>query len=407
MATKYFMAGGVDSFWASATNWSTVSSAGPNDTTKATSADDAIFDAGSPACTINSAGEGARTLTSTNYASTINIDATRVLTLQNFTSTLGGTLAGDGQITLQSGATLNGTATSASTVLLVGAGAFTLNTGANCIWGRITATAGVLTLTGNCYTKHATLATLWASGGTGTWRLYVNGDLTSSTLSGAALTPTIVMAGTGTFGTAGMSVGCNVEIDCGAGTCTFGADVRFGSSAKLFKYISGTVDSDAGVVGVFANYSFDTGGMTFHNMTVSGSPPTLTLSSALNVTNFTCNAASLSFSGAYALNFGTLIVTGGGKAIAILNGVTLTCSALYSTSHNTIPNTISCAAGGTGYINYTGTEDGYRIMWTNITRITFIGRKIYNWWGTNTTVTNGSVVATTSPRLVMPQLVGV
>ena len=392
------MAGGVDSNWASATNWSTVSSAGPNDTTKATASDDAIFDAGSPACTVNAA-EGARTLTSTNYASTMTIDATRVLTLQNFTSTLGGTIAGTGTIKTQTGTVLNGTATSASTVTLdVTTGAVTLKTGANCIWGNISQSTGVITLTGNIYTKDATISTLW-----GTYRLYVQRNLSGSSLSGTSGTPVIVMNGTGTFGASGgMNIGINVEIDT-AGTCTFGADVRFGSSNKIFKYITGTVDSSAGVVGCFAAFTFNTSGMTFHNMTVTSA--SLVVQSELKVTTFTANA-SVVMSGAYPLTFGTCIIPAG-KGLTMVTGTAMTVGALYMTGNDAINSSLTTASG-TVNVTYTGAEDGYRIMWGILTRVVFIGRKLYNWWGTNTTVTNCTANTTyQDTRLVMPQLVGV
>jgi len=400
VANKWAITGGGT--WNGAT-WATSSNQSVSDTTKPTATDNAYMDEFSGNVTLT-ANEGARTVVMSGYANTLDIPKTMVLTLQNFGSILGGTITGGGAITLQSGATLSGTATSFGTVTLNVTGCV-LSTGVDCEWAKIVQASGVITFAGSVATVHSEVLTLWASG---TQRLYVSGNQKGGSVTGPSGTPIIVMCGTGTFGTTTLTLGCDVEIDT-FGTITFGASVRFGTSIKTFTYIRGNVDTSACVVGVFGAYSFDTSGMTFANVVFSGTAST-TLSSAFNATIIDNNRATLSFAGAspFAINCDTFTSVAN-STTRLKNGSTLTAAHLYFSGNDAIQSTFtSTTSGQKAFVNFTGGEDDYRIMGTNMGDIEFTSpRKMYNWFGTNTRVTNCDVADADNTRLVMPQLVEV
>ena len=189
MATKYFMAGGSNSNYSDDTNWSTTASAGPNNTTKGTSSDDVILDAGSPACTVDSA-SACKTLVCTGYTNTL---------------TLGANLTASGNVTLVSGMTFT-----PSTYALIFNATANFTSGTKQPFDVTASGATVTQLDALTITGTLTVTATSSSWNTGNFAFtFVNLDMSGTN------TRSFVM-GTGN------TVTCSGNFNCGSGTgCTF------------------------------------------------------------------------------------------------------------------------------------------------------------------------------------------
>lgn len=400
MANKYARAGGGN--WSTNATWSTTDGGGA-DTVAPTTSDVALLTGTSGAVTVDTTTCVCQTLNMSNYASTLTFTSGQKLTVSGTANnTLAGTLAGTGTLTNTGASIWNGSPTSSSGVLLTSSADIQIGTGSACLWGTFTQTGGVLKLqSGNLYVSgNVSLNQAIYNN----FSLYVGGSLTSAsgTISQSG-TPTIVMNGTGSI--ASINIGCGITINT-AGTITFGSNVRFGTNVNTFTYTAGTVDTTAGPVAVFGSYGFNSSGMRFNSINISGSP-TITLGSDLKATTLTMSSGStMTISGAYGIDATTMIIPAT-CVLTMVNNTTLTSTNLYITGHGATMATLTTGAGNTIYVAFQGTDNTYILAYASLNRIIFTGRKMYNWWGTNTTVTNCDVVATNTPRLVMPQLVGV
>ena len=251
MASRYFVAGGVDNNWGTTGNWAT-SSGGAGGAGVPTSADDVFFDASSPNCTVDAAARAAKTLTCTGYTNTLTLT-------QN--------LAVSGSVTLAAGMGLGG----AGLLRVIATATVTFN-------GR---TVPRLELSGNSTITLGDTGTVTTKLmlGFGFNTLTVNsnglslgGDLEhdgTSTISG---TSTLTITGTGSWTTltsaSGGAVRLNVTINTG-GTVTFLNSINF--SATL-THTTGTVVTTGSTFNCgLAATTFNTGtGITFNNLTLTG-----------------------------------------------------------------------------------------------------------------------------------------
>jgi hypothetical protein len=312
MATKYFMNGGVDSNWASATNWSTTSSAGPNNTTKATASDQATFDAGSPACTV-SATEAAGSLIMTGYNNTITHNA-QLTVSGNITWSATTTLAGTSTLVVGVGATTTAFTTSNKTY----PGPLT--------WGG----TGTKTLTGTLgisglMTK---ASTAMVDGGTQTC---AGGMQINGTMRG---TSAVIWTGGSWAHSANPQFQSNLTV---AGNVTISGAVYWSSSGNTFTYQSGTVTTTSSTFGMGqGTFITDLGGgskITFANVaikyTVAGTTlgSDLTLTGTLGIDQQTVTNAVASVNGAYKIYCsGNVNTTGLGGYDGILGTCTIEVS---------------------------------------------------------------------------------
>jgi len=229
--------GTTDSNWGTSTNW--LEGAVP------TAADDVVFDATSPACTVNASNRACLTINFTNYINTI-------------TMTFGINVSGN--ITLGSGMGVGGAGFLAFNNV---SATYTSNgfTWPNEFRFISSGTSKTYTLASNCSFSGAVnnvgsgfLVTTFITGGftiscsgtlsvTGTQQLFggsgtgVTFKMTNGTLGGAS-----------GFGLGGASA--NIIIDSGANTVTISGVIQFTGSASTFTYTSGVVNALGGTLGI-------------------------------------------------------------------------------------------------------------------------------------------------------------
>jgi hypothetical protein len=231
------------------------------------------------------------------------------------------------------------------------------------------------------------------------------------TISG---TTTIVFNGTGTWSGTG-TLRNNTTINT-AGTLTISGEARY--STGTLTYTAGTVDSSAGTLRCTAASTLNTGGMTWTNVTLTG---TQTLSSNLNVSDITRITGTTTF-----VNTGRFTQTGtldisGTCAFTLINNITV-LNTFSSTNAGSVAQTMTgfqiicngglytSGAGGsvsgttTILLNGTGTWTSAGVSEQNAIRnnvtinttgtITFVD---YSYFNTGTlTYTAGTVVTTGS-----------
>ena len=405
MATKYAITGGGN--WSGAT-WNTASNQASSNTTKPVAGDIAVLDQYSGSVTIDEA-SAANTLTMTGYANTFTVNYALVLnggTSHVFAGTWTGngtTAYGGGGISITTATvTVNAVnATVDGTVWLTGFNTLNYSGGANTKWVAYSMSAGNLVLSSNFYTiNFGTQASIG-----GSYYIYVYGSVTGTSYSGNLGTPTIRMCGTGSIPL--QTLGCNWRIDT-LGTITWAAgQYNWSNSGKTFTYVKGTQVGLADVsIGVNTATTFDTNGMTWG--TVRLGSYTLTLSSDLQATTFD---VTIGVSGAATggnITCDTFLLEN--KSVFTMQATkTITCNHLYFNGVQGIATQLVSSSAGTAFnIVYNGTEDGYSIFLTTLKDVNFTNpRKMYSWFGTNTSgVTNCTVKTPSDARLVMPQLVG-
>ena len=309
MATRYWVGGGSSGAWTATgnTNWGTASGTRDNASVP-TNADDVIFDDhanGNTPCTV-SAASACKSITfagGAGWSNTFTINTSQVLTVAgSITYSSGMTLAGAGTLTL----TATGTLTSNGKAM-----PFTFNIGNTTLTLTLADDAnsdGPCTL-GNGSTQTINGQTWYCSGnftvtgrvqGTTAFVLDGTGNLTgSSTTTRYISNPlTINTAGTITMAAQGINLGCVF-------TLTAGTLVTTGSSV--------TIAASTSLVGAFPS---------FNNLLVSAAS-TLTIDNSFTVSGTTTLAASLTMSGNYATNLGTISVSGP-AILTRVNSVTIT-----------------------------------------------------------------------------------
>ena len=247
MATKYFMSGGVNNNWATDTNWSATSSAGPNDTTHAVAGDDVILDSGSPNCTI-AAAAAAATLVCTGYTNVLRFQ-------QNLTLTSTCTFAA-------TQATMTADAITRALVIAAVGGTTTLTAGGNTL-------PCALALAGSSSPTYS-LADAWVCLGV----LASNSSLTlnSNTISAVGLTMSAACVGTTavtlTGGTWSGTSALKNNLTLAGNVTLSGANSRVQHGhADIHIRHDHVRDDDLNVA---VGTTFDTGGMTWGSVNTPG-----------------------------------------------------------------------------------------------------------------------------------------
>jgi hypothetical protein len=300
MAVNRFTNGAGGNTWGTAGNWSqgTIPTASDGHVT--------TFDASSPNCTVNASGRVANNIDFTGYTNTI---------------TMTNTIAVSGNVTLDAGMVISGSA-----ALLINA-ASTITSGGK-TWPNAVTWSGTntQTLVGNFQVNG--LVTVSASttfNKTSAEKIIINGGVTTGI--GSKILGTLDFEWTG--GTWASGGGSGIEF---SNNLTIAGNVTYNiidKSGGTITYTSGTVSSTGfAILRPSTSITINTNGMTWVNITTSGTTPTITLTSNLSCSGlFTFGASSsitinktasetLTISGGMAVNSVTLgtakiILTGG------------------------------------------------------------------------------------------------
>ena len=363
MATRTFR-GTINSNYSLAANWAEVATP--------TNADDVVFDASSPNCTLDS-GCVAKTITATNYTHTLNWATT--LTVSGLvTWGVGMTHSGTADLIVNTTATLTsgGTTMSGGLQLAGTTPTYTLS-GAWVINGVLTAAgSGVVTLNSS---------TLSVAGG-----LNSNNNLLGTTV--------ITMTG-GTWSGAGLLRNSLTF----AGNITISGTVIYGTGTLT--YSSGTITTSGSTlsftISSTQSITFNTVGMSWNNISINGSGTnTITLNSLLTVTGtLTLPNAACIFAGTAGFSVATLTNTvyTATRTITYVNGVTYTITGSYTTGGvtPTIRQTIKSASAGNKAILTLSFGASQFIGFTDPTDIdSSQGQQIFSYSGVITNTLNWS-----------------
>ncbi len=317
MAARFWVGGGSAATWAATapTNWAS-SSGGSNNQTVPGLTDDVTFDgAGANGNTSATVGTSASCLSLTftsGFTSSVAINNGQIITIAgNFTDNTAHTWT-----TFVSGALV----ISATSTITSGGkgfpGAVTFTgTNTKTLVGDWTVT-GLLTLSGTTTLNKTTAEILSVGGMTVSFPLSGTGNitLTGGTWQGAQ---TVTISGTLNF----------------AGNVTVSGGVVFNTGT--LKYTSGTVTTTGSTITVAASTTFDTSGITWNNITFSGTSQTYTINSLLSLggTLLLGGTTTSIFAGTAGWTTGTLSHTGAAAfAVTLKNSITYTITTAFTAS---------------------------------------------------------------------------
>ena len=303
MATRTFR-GATDSNWGTAANW--LENAVP------TSADDAVFDAASPNCTVNASNRVCLTFNSTGYTNTIT-KTFRITVSGAITVGAGTQWAGSEYLTGQTAATHTSNGNVIDRLWLLGNLTHTLA-------DTFSVSAALRLGSG------ASGTTVNTSGGSG---FSVAGDLDFGQLTtGSAVgTAAIVMTGTGTLTP-------NNGTGRAENTLTFNTSGTITGAAGTLRYNAGTMTYTAGTVNMTAT-DLASGASTTFNLGSSVHWKSYTVTGASTITNnadFYCDGLASIGAGtsAVTLNGNKLYVAGGLKNAGTTNSISGTTEIVLS-----------------------------------------------------------------------------
>jgi hypothetical protein len=324
MAERHFVNGGGALTWGLTANWS-LTEGGAGGQSVPVITEDVFFDAGSPSCTIATSDRACLTLTASAYTNTltftnnlsvsgnVNIGsgvkwsgAARLRMVATGTLTTNGNAIG---VPLQIGqaATASGTYTLAGT--LNAATGLYLNHGTSTTFAgdyHITASActisGTQTITiihGVTISGLTTISDANVIDGVFNWE--TGGLTTTGSLTGT--TPIVLTGGTWT-GAAG-TLSKNLTF---AGDVTLSGTLLYSASATpTITYASGTITQGTSVLSLATNCTFDTNGMSWYDITITGTGKTFTINSLLTATGtLTLPGQATTFAGTAGFTVGTL-----------------------------------------------------------------------------------------------------
>ncbi len=380
MATKFFMNGLVNSNWSSDTNWSTTSSLGPNNTTKAVNGDAVLLDATSPACVIDAA-SACTSIVCTGYTNTLTFNAS---------------LTCAGTVTLATGMTIAGTSD------LINTATSTMTSGGKVLTGglQLTGTStftlsgawdvtGLVQLGGTTLTTTINSSTLACRGG-----LTING--TSSDVIG---TTVISLTGTGTFlmNNSSGTLRCPLTFNSSASTVTVSGTIRYNTGT--ITYTSGTVTTTGSTLAILGSTTLNTNTISWNNIQFLTSASVITINSLLTATGTILlgNVGTLTFAGTS--GFTTAILTNTAytvtRTVSFKNAVTYTITGEWTNVGTTaaVRQTINSSSAGNKALITLGTSATQFLGYADPTDIDSSGgQTVRTYKGTITTTTNWSTV---------------
>lgn len=391
-ATTWYLCTSPAGGWSNTGSWTSVSA---DQGTCAASlgapaaGDTAILNSSSGNVSLDSStADVAATVTMIGYTGTLTLTPADNLIVSGGTVTLGGTITGTGALKITGAETLTSSGvTWPGNLNLDVAGTVTLsNSGAT--W----------TTTGLCTYTLATNLVLTTTGDT----LTCNGGLTMSSNAGATGTLATIIIGGGTWTGGTKSIGNSINL---AGNITLSGIIEYATGT--ITYISGTITQGSSTLAPNGNFSLNTSGMSWFNISnvQTAQSPTITLLSNLSATGTltqSSNGSSYAFSGNYNITLANLLIgdtnTGTASSFTLAAGQTLTVTnSLKIMGNAALNNTAftvkSATPSSPTYINYTGAIANEVISNTNFTDITASGLTLLNYnGGTLTRTTNISNV---------------
>jgi len=430
MAERHWINGGVNNLWGTTGNWS-LTEGGAGGQAVPVVADDVFFDAGSPACTVNSQNRVCKTFTAASYAATLT-----------FTYSI----SVSGNITVGTSMGWSGT----GQLIMLVAGTWTSNgatIGADIKIGDFTAgtvtladdltTSGDLSLTNATSTTfsgdfHITAATCTITGGQ---TVTIVHDVTITGLT--TIVSTEVLDGLFNWNTGGLTVGgaftgttpivltggtwqetyvCSKNVTLAGDVTISGTILYAASGTPTLTYSSGTITTTGSTLSIATACTLNTNGMSWANITLSAAL-TLTISSPLTLTgNFTISAAStltinglLTVAGTLTLPNAAVTFAGiSGFTVGTLTNTAITATRIYTfeeaitytittdwtcvhTAAQTVRFTVTSADGATKAIitlNYGATQ---KVFFLDPTRIdSSLGQPIFSFTGAITDSYNWS-----------------
>ena len=313
--------------------------------------------------------------------------------------TITGSYTQSGNLLYKTG-TLTTTAGSLTAAALSIIGGCTLNC-SNVTWTSIgigTGFTGTVTLTSDLVTSgnfsHISVS------GTATFNgsnLYIGGGLSASSGRFIAGTTNVIFNGTGLIAITG-GISTNVTINT-AGTLTGGATII--ATGGTWTYTAGTWDfaTNNTTFYIQGNVTMNTSGMTWRNITTSATP-TVTLNSALNISNLLSSTTSVTYAGTSGWTTGSYSVTTISLVITFAASKTYTVTnALTLTGTNAANVVFASSTPGTRY-NFTlspgATQD---VSFVNVTDAdSSLGQTIWEWKGTRSNTVNWNLL--TAPLTV-------
>ena len=273
MANRFWVGGGTGNY-NSTTNWS-ASSGGASGASVPTTVDDVFFNAssGSGTATINVA-SNCGSLNLTGFAGALTFTNTLTVngTALNF-GTGGYTITGASFLRLNQSMTITSSAIAyAGNIDFVLTGTYTLANNMTVSGTVVFSASGTMTINGNS--------------------LNILSNLSHQSNALVAGTTSFILGGTGTWNhTTSGTIRNNLTINT-AGTITLGAAVRYDTG--ILTYTAGTVITAGSTLNIGAATTLNTNGVTWNNITSSGSV-VITLGSNLTLTGTLTVTSALSF----------------------------------------------------------------------------------------------------------------
>lgn len=342
-----------------------------------TNADDVVATATSGAVSINTTTCVCKSIDLTGYTNTLTFTAGQKLTVSgnvNFTTGVGGAIAGTGTLDVNATATL----TSAGKTF---PGALTFSVSST------KTLADDWTVT-RLFTSATSTQTV--NGNT----LYLNGGITTTgNLNGS----TNITLGGGTW------TGSNGTIE-GTGNLNLAGNITFSASTcrfygKTMNYISGTITTTNNILALNSSCTLNIDGITLNQVKLGGSASTITLASDFHAKTILFDAGgsnATTFSGDYDIYTETArIIRSASTAINItlVSGRTFYISSTLSLVGLALTGNLtlkSSTSSSSAYINYSGTTDNCNVSGITFTDIDASGsaQRIDNWYGGTLTRTS-------------------
>jgi len=345
MAERHFIAGsGPPYLWGNTANWS-LTEGGAGGQTVPSAAEDVFFDAGSPSCTIATSERTCLTLTASAYTNTLTF-TTSLSVSGSVTIGAGVKWSGAGRLRMIAAGTLTTNGNAIGVELQIGAS--TLATGTFTLAGTLNAATG-LYINNNTSTTFAgdyhitasactiantqTVTIIHGVTITGTTTIsdanvidgefnWETGGLTTN--GGLSGTTPIVLTG-GTWTGAASALNSSVTI---AGDVTLSGTILFAASGTpTLTYSSGTVTQGTSILSLATNCTLNTNGMSWYDITITGTGKTFTINSLLTATGtLTLPAQATTFSGTAGFTVANLVhvVVGATRIFTFEEGVTYT-----------------------------------------------------------------------------------
>lgn len=281
-------------------------------------------------------------------------------------------------------------------------GSYTFNCPA-LTWGALTTTSGTLTLLANLTCTGSLTLQTNIQVINGLFNLYIGGGLvkqTSGTMTGTA---TIILNGTGTWSDLFPTVQFSIPIIINTtGTITISGTVAIGTSGSL-TYIAGTVITTSSTLRINGSSTLNTSGMTWNN--VSPIAGTITLLSALNISNQLGVLGSFTFAGSFGFTCSWLSMSLAGATMTLPSGITNTVTTQMTSTVSTLASQASIVCSTVNGVKAIltlspgATQDNGYLSATDID--SSFGRSIWTYKGTMTRTINWNNLSTNPKKHVL------